>query len=257
MISRRIREHVATQNWFAVAIDLVIVIVGVFLAAQATTWNESRVKRDQSLSYRARLIDELDFNARQYGQQIAYYGQVRDHGLAALNAMSATGGQLGQPFLVNAYHATQIDPTPAKRFIFDEMLSAGLVDRLGGQALQDRIGDYYLQMSLSEAEMREIAPYRDILRAEMPYDVQSAIRGQCGDQLVMFDGRVIGLRLPQGCSVKLDPQRIQASIAQLRAVPGLEGALTRHIASVDQKLSLFKLSRSQTVELAEALKARQ
>ena len=31
MVIRRIREHVATQNWFAVAIDLVIVVLGVFL----------------------------------------------------------------------------------------------------------------------------------------------------------------------------------------------------------------------------------
>ena len=31
MVVRRIRDHVATHNWFAVAIDLAIVVVGVFL----------------------------------------------------------------------------------------------------------------------------------------------------------------------------------------------------------------------------------
>ena len=31
MVFRRIREHVAAQNWFAVGIDLAIVFIGVFL----------------------------------------------------------------------------------------------------------------------------------------------------------------------------------------------------------------------------------
>ena len=37
MIVRRIREHVAHHNWFAVGIDLAIVIVGVFLAPRPPT----------------------------------------------------------------------------------------------------------------------------------------------------------------------------------------------------------------------------
>lgn len=77
MVIRRIREHVAAQNWFAVAIDLAIVVVGVFLGTQANNWNAARIEAEQGRSYRARLIDELDFNARQYRVQIAYYRHVR------------------------------------------------------------------------------------------------------------------------------------------------------------------------------------
>ena len=39
---RRIREHVAHHNWFAVAIDLAIVVIGVFLGTQASNWNQTR-----------------------------------------------------------------------------------------------------------------------------------------------------------------------------------------------------------------------
>ena len=42
MIIRRIREHVATQNWFAAGIDLVIAILGVFIGIQVANWNEAR-----------------------------------------------------------------------------------------------------------------------------------------------------------------------------------------------------------------------
>ena len=37
MILRRVTEHVKAQNWFAVAIDFVIVVVGVFIGIQVRT----------------------------------------------------------------------------------------------------------------------------------------------------------------------------------------------------------------------------
>lgn len=40
MILRRITEHVKAQNWFAVAIDFVI--VGVFIGIQVSNWNAAR-----------------------------------------------------------------------------------------------------------------------------------------------------------------------------------------------------------------------
>ena len=45
MVIHRIREHVAHHNWFAVAVDLAIVVVGVFLGTQANNWNQDRIDR--------------------------------------------------------------------------------------------------------------------------------------------------------------------------------------------------------------------
>lgn len=41
MLLRRITEHVKTQNWFAVAIDFIIVVVGIFVGLQVSNWNEA------------------------------------------------------------------------------------------------------------------------------------------------------------------------------------------------------------------------
>jgi len=38
MIPRRIRENVNAQNWFAVGLDFLIVVVGILLAFQITEW---------------------------------------------------------------------------------------------------------------------------------------------------------------------------------------------------------------------------
>ena len=46
MLLRRITEHFRQQNWTAIAIDFVIVVVGVFIGIQVSNLNEERVARN-------------------------------------------------------------------------------------------------------------------------------------------------------------------------------------------------------------------
>jgi hypothetical protein len=48
MLLRRVIEHVRTQNWTAVALDFVIVVVGVFIGIQVANWNERQAERSAS-----------------------------------------------------------------------------------------------------------------------------------------------------------------------------------------------------------------
>ena len=41
MLLRRITKHVREQNWFAVALDFFIVVIGVFIGLQVSNWNEA------------------------------------------------------------------------------------------------------------------------------------------------------------------------------------------------------------------------
>lgn len=43
MLLRRVIEHVKAQNWTAVALDFVIVVVGVFISIQVANWNDARL----------------------------------------------------------------------------------------------------------------------------------------------------------------------------------------------------------------------
>lgn len=55
MILRRITQHVKDQNWTAIAIDLVIVVLGVALGIQVSNWNESR----KSAALEGRYLDRI------------------------------------------------------------------------------------------------------------------------------------------------------------------------------------------------------
>lgn len=42
MLLRRVMEHVTEQNWTAIGIDFVIVVLGVFIGLQVSNWNDAR-----------------------------------------------------------------------------------------------------------------------------------------------------------------------------------------------------------------------
>ena len=253
MVIRRIRQHVETHNWFAVTIDLAIVIVGVFLGAQANNWNERRIEHAQSVSYRSRLSEELDFNARQSATQTSYYEQVRNHALATIAALEGPSIPKDIDFVVGAYQSTQIDITPGKHFIYDEMVSSGLVDRLRNTKLQEKVSDYYLVSAAVEATYNNVPPYRALMRSLIPHAAQAEIRAKCGDIDVTHEGRLIGSRLPEKCNVSLDPTVIAASVENIRRDPRVYTELNRYVSWLNEKIESLRIAVKDTDELRQDL----
>jgi len=59
MLLRRVIEHVKTQNWTAVALDFVIVVMGVFIGIQVSNWNAERGERAKEYGYLVSLHEDL------------------------------------------------------------------------------------------------------------------------------------------------------------------------------------------------------
>jgi len=59
MLLRRITEHVKDQNWFAVGIDFVIVVIGVFIGIQVANWNAARSDAEAERVLLERLHEEI------------------------------------------------------------------------------------------------------------------------------------------------------------------------------------------------------
>lgn len=252
MIVRRIREHLVVHSWFAVAVDFLIVVVGVLIGMQVSNWNNRRIEHHQSLSYRSRLIDELDFNARQFAQQIAYYEQVRGHALATMRALESRSSE-SSDFFVHAYQSTQIDITPPKRFIYDEMVSSGLVERLGSEKLQAQASDYYLNNIGVEVTYGVVPPYRALMRTLIPHVAQAQIRGRCGDISVTYEGRNLASRLPERCDVSIDAATVATGVASIRREARLHDELNRYLSWINEKVGSLKDGVALTNSLRQAL----
>ena len=59
MILRRVMEHVKSQNWTAVAVDFVIVVVGVFIGIQLGNWNDARLDQRAYRDAMTRLAEDM------------------------------------------------------------------------------------------------------------------------------------------------------------------------------------------------------
>jgi hypothetical protein len=252
MVIRRIREHVAAQNWFAVGIDLVIVVAGVFLGMQVINWNQARVENEQARDYRGRLISELDFNARQYTEQAHYYRQVLANGTSALAALEDRSVPAAD-FLVHAYQLSQMDEAPPKAYIYQEMAASGLVSRLGNEQVQDVASDYYLNIDASTPTMARMSPYRELIRALIPASVQSLVRQRCGDRMVTYKGRIVGLSLVDDCHIALDPALATSAARAIREWPGMHREMTRYVTLTQERIDTIDLNRELTVEFIEQL----
>ena len=82
MLLRRITEHVKAQNWTAVALDFVIVVVGILIAFQITNWNNARADRGTVAVHLSEIAEDLrahlDFHDKLYDSAVARIAAV-DH----------------------------------------------------------------------------------------------------------------------------------------------------------------------------------
>lgn len=252
MVIRRIREHAATHNWFAVTIDVLIVFIGVFLGIQANNWNEARITEAAARTDRMRLIEDLQSNDLDLEGRRFYYESVRQHALKALDGFSSPGADLGEAFLVHAYQASQIRARPMRRFTYDELVSTGRLAGLKDQSVREQAATYYLGLRAIDTGIEDVPPYRDRIRREMPYAVQERIRSRCGEQSRDEKGAVIRM-LPASCRTGLDPALVASAVAQVRAAPDMDRDLTRYITDVDQKLAGFIGAHRRARDLRERL----
>ena len=67
MILRRIKAQIEKENWFAVGVDFLIVVVGVFIGIQVANWNDARANHQLGRDYIVRLTSDLqqDLTAHQ------------------------------------------------------------------------------------------------------------------------------------------------------------------------------------------------
>ena len=236
MVIRRIREHVTAHNWFAVGVDLAIVVFGVIIATQANNWNEARIERATARAYRAEIIENLRANEISIDEQVIYYRQVQGHAMAALQVLETPGSPMDEAFLIHAYQATQVRQRQLAQSAYEEMKSVGLGRHVAGPLTRARLTAFYAQLPQFNAAALAVTAYRDRVRRAMPIAIQRQMREQCGDERRRLPGGVLGNTLPERCVLRLDRATVASAAARIRATPELNLDLTRHIADIEQKL---------------------
>lgn len=255
MLLRRVMEHVKTQNWTAVALDFVIVVVGVFIGIQVANWNDARIEMSLAREYVERIQEDLLANQQDMCMRLKYFSGVRDHALAALKDSKQPANTLGEQFLVSSFIASFSLRRSYQRNTFDELLSAGTMNTLPNVEVRNRIAEYYRVAEGSEYYMNSVPDYTDALRRTMPYEVQLALRsGGCNASFSTDAKGSIAALVPKVCPLEISPEKTQIAIEKLLTA-NLEADLTRALADFDLKIQLFEVWVERSKDLYDYLEA--
>jgi hypothetical protein len=146
MILRRISENVRSQNWFAVAVEFVIVVVGVFMGLQVQDWNEARKERIEEHALLSRLHVETVELLETQRQELVDLRERADI-LMGVNPVLFSQEPLR---VISDLECGRIvgshvfRRSPDELPVLDEMLSTGRFDVLEDEDIKEHLRDYVL-----------------------------------------------------------------------------------------------------------------
>ena len=244
MILRRLSQSLRDQNWAAIAIEFVLLVLGVFLGIQVANWNVERDTRQKSAIFTERLKADLRGEDWTYQFLIAYNREVLANANRAVEALDGKAAISDEALLVSAYRATQYRNRNQRGSTYDELVSTGNIDLIRDRALRDtaiRLYNLAIFDNLVQEGMR--SRYREAFRMSLPNDVQRALGKNCGDRVSRpGDYASIKGNLDYPCRTGLSAQAIADSAKALRSNPDIVRSLRLRIADLETRM--FDLTRN-------------
>jgi hypothetical protein len=241
-IHQRLAAAFRERDWTAVFIEMLIVVIGVFLALEAANWNESRQERQQERRYYAQIAVDLrrDLQSLETAER-----RSSRHDRAAENVLAALHGEMPADStpadLAKDVHLAGFIYLPAtSRRTYDELISTGNLGILRNSSIKDAIAGYYEAF----AESRQ---WDGLLRQQQA-DYWSATAG-------VVPRKVLQAAFTGG-DAQLNPAETQRVAQRVRAMPRLESLLigmAAHQARVRRDSIILKQRAKALIEELEPL----
>lgn len=239
----RLRQH----DWTAVAIEVMIVVAGVFIGLQVSDWNESRKDAARGNEYLLRLHDELQQDAESLTLISRFWTQVGSHGAAAL--AYAEDGVLNQGSgwntLLAYYQASQVWPYRKPDVTFQEILSTGSLLLIRNGELRAEVARHYSAGAGSQVtEVLGLIPrYREHVRGLVPWKIQQYIWTHCY-------GSVGANQVLKECDSPVSEAEALAVLERMRHSPELTAELRFWMVNINNGLSLMRAIQAEAMQLA-------
>jgi len=181
MILRRIAHHLKQQQWTAVLIELVILILGVFLGFQVSDWANERANRSAEVRHLEEIAEDLRADAAIF-DQIRSSAEMRISGIdyilgetrgvnRPMRLVTPNGAAFDTPAgpPVAAADRTKLlsrvnllRSTKGNRTGFEALLGAGGMQKIRDRQISRQLQVYYAQLD----DMNELTDIVRQLRAE-------------------------------------------------------------------------------------------
>ena len=183
MLLRSITKHVKDQNWFAVVLDFMIVVLGILIAFQITNWNEARSFAEKERLIIARLTSDFKAQEEQLVERttrgLRLYSETGELVALIKQGDAPTDRERVKQLIIAAFSTSfEISP-PAS---YQELVGTGGFSELSSIPLRDALVDYgqtnakwrYV-MGNSQAQISEHSLFRKAITVDFATDSSQAI----------------------------------------------------------------------------------
>ena len=282
MILRRLAQSLKDQNWTAITIEFVLLVLGVFLGIQVSNWNESRHEAQRARGYLSRIHDDLSADLASLQRHRVFWQKVIGHGHDAIG-YAETGTLVdGSAWktLLAFYQASQLFPLITRDTTYQELRNAGelalitdesrkvLLDQLVSQrlvasvaqkgnltvtdeSLRAELALYYVTGPIAQADilLAGLPEYRKIVRGLTPSVASAQVWAHCHKAPVYDEQYLLD------CESPMTEAEAQAVLDAYLAEPRLLPELRFWITNLEVAQSLFVLNEKATRDLVVRLPA--
>ena len=240
MILRRVIEHVKKQEWTAIFLDFLIVVVGVFVGLQVSNWNEARQNNNLAANYIGRLESDIGLEIALWQKAMDYFGTAQSYANIALDGFSAPVEALDEQFLIAIYQASQVWYVAPNRSTFDELQSTGRIVYINDDQLRTILANHYQRVAQTGFTLNQTSQYRRIARLHLHQSVQAAIRKNCGDKWVTDEVNFYFVRLPKTCEIDIPSDLLKSEIAKIHNNQEVLNELRFHASVLGAQLGTMR-----------------
>lgn len=190
MLLRRVMEHVRTQNWTAVFLDFIIVVVGVFIGIQVANWNGERQNREEERILIERLHVDFERIKQDADRSLSFHKRM--HANLQIVVRSVRSEQL-DPNNVRAFEEAlllgiALQTSADQSGTFTELMSSGRANILQNRNLLDELVDYEDFLSIRFVFAQQY--YKDLIMDAIPnYTAAFSYNDELNLTPAIFEGK--------------------------------------------------------------------
>lgn len=152
MLLRRITKHIKNENWFAVFIDFLIVVVGVFVGLQVENWNADRLAAKEEQQVLMQLQEQFNSFIDQSEINIKKQTDYKNSAAKILNIIQ----QGEEPTDIEAFKTTLVktgalQDAPPMPTVLQELVSSGQLSNLSSSDLRSLLTSFYQEFGKHES----------------------------------------------------------------------------------------------------------
>ena len=139
MILRRLMQHVKEQNWFSVGVELLVVILGIFMALQADAWYTNQQDRVKEKTLIRMLGEELTQSIKRLNETNQNLVTSRESAKEFLTALREGNRELALNNKWSLITVTRVPKIMINSPSYDEITENGRIDLILNKDIRDAL----------------------------------------------------------------------------------------------------------------------